>query len=88
MTIYKIELVTKESPYINLGYVKNTSIHNDILEFTHDKEDALTIGDKSTLQKVVELIRTHNKQYVRVMPWITEYNGNKRIFENKITWEQ
>lgn len=88
MTKYKIELVTKESPYINLGYVKNTSIHNDILEFTHDKQNALTIGDNSTLQKVLELIRTHNKQYVRVMPWITEYNGDKRIFESKITWEQ
>lgn len=88
MTKYKMELVTKESPYINLGYIKNTSIHNNILEFTHNKENALIIGNKSTLQKVVELIRTHNKQYVRVVSWITEWNGNKRIFESEITWEQ
>ena len=57
---YKIELVTMESPYIALGYVKNTSIINGRLEFCRGKKDALMVTNNITYEMVKKLIKKHN----------------------------
>ena len=83
---YKIELVTMDAPYIALGYVKNTSIINGRLEFCRNKKDALMVTNNITYEMVKKLIKKHNNNGVRVMSWITEKDGNKRIFEKDIRW--
>ena len=83
---YKIELVTTDAPYIALGYVKNTSIINGKLEFCHSKKDALMVTNNATYNMVKKILKKHNDVGVRVMLWITEKNGNKRVFEQDIRW--
>ena len=84
---YIIELVTAEPPYIGVGYVKNTSIDNNKLDFGKE-EDALFVWDKETMDNVLSLIRKHNtdRNKVRVMEWITEVGKNKRVFNKNIVW--
>lgn len=84
---YIIELVTKEPPYICIGYVKNTSIVNNKLEIGKEDEK-LVVSDKETMDKVFSLISIHNsdKNKVRVMDWITEVGSTKRVFNNNIVW--
>lgn len=84
---YIIELVTKDAPYIALGYVKNTSIENGTLDFG-SKADALVIEDKETMEKALSLISKHNsdRDKVYVMDWITEVGKDKRLFKNNINW--
>jgi len=86
MKQYIVELVTKDAPYICLGYVKNDSIESNVLNFARDIEDAIVVCDKSTMDKVLELISKHNKNGVRVMDWITQFGCKERVFNNEITW--
>jgi hypothetical protein len=86
MKQYIVELVTKESPYICLGYVKNDSITSNVLNFTGNIEDAIVVCNKETMGKVLELIYKHNKNGVRVMDWITEVGSKKRVFQGEISW--
>ena len=86
MKQYIVELVTKESPYICLGYVKNDSIESNVLNFARDIEDAMVVCEKSTMDKVLELISNHNRNGVRVMDWITEVGSKKRVFNEDIIW--
>lgn len=86
---YYIELVIKEPPYITLGFLKNTSISNNKLEYTNSKKDALIAENKETFVKVFNLIAENNKNKnkVNVMDWITEVDTKKRVFLREICWD-
>lgn len=85
---YRIELVQKESPYICMGFMKKTSIKNGKLEFTSLKKQALTIKDRETMGKALNLIAEHNmKRYFYLMDWITEVDSKKRVFQSEIEWD-
>ena len=85
---YHIELVQKEPPYICMGFMKKTSIKNGKLEFTSLKKQALTIKDRETMGKALNLIAEHNmKRYFYLMDWITEVDSKKRVFQGEIEWD-
>lgn len=86
---YHIELVQKEPPYICMGFMKKTSIKNGRLEFTSSEKQALTIKDRETMGKALNLIAEHNmnKYYVYLMNWITEVDSKKRVFQGEIEWD-
>ena len=86
---YRIELVQKESPYICMGFMKKTSIKNGKIEFTSSKKQALTIKDKETMGKALNLIAENNKDRNKVylMDWITDVDSKKRVFQSEIKWD-
>lgn len=86
---YRIELVQKEPPYICMGFMKKTSIKNGKIEFTSSEEQALTIKDRETMGKALNLIAENNKDRNKVclMDWITEVDSKKRVFQSEIEWD-
>jgi len=84
---YIVELVTAEYPYFGLGYVKDTSVKNDRIDFGK-RENALIVRNRETMDCVLNLIRKHNadRSKVRVMEWITEVGKSKRVFKDKVIW--
>lgn len=83
---YLVELVITEPPYICLGFVKNTSLENNKLEFTDERNNALIVESESAMNKVFDLITIHNRDKVRVREWITEVGSKTRIFKNNLVW--
>lgn len=86
---YLCELVQKEYPYINMGYVRKDSIEKDELEFARNSGDALVIEDMETMERVLDLIAVFisDRDHVYVMPWITEFGKpNKRLFRQDLTF--
>lgn len=84
---YIVELVTRDAPYISIGFVSIESARE--LKITRLECKALIIKNKMCLEHVLNLIKENNNDNskLRIMDWITSTsNKNKRIFANEITF--